>query len=1145
MRLRYSVTIGVILFFATMSMLLLATPDQAVAAVCTDPNYANNNPTTVYPRFRTGMQESSCPNNAESYIWMSEYWSGSTVNTPTSYIRIFYDISAINSQPYTFDTVSFQTLNNNNHRCGSNVRVQLGGQTQNMYKNPSNFCTISMPAGLSVNKGMLQQNAAYGPDIRYVDLVMQQLTLDSNAPIRVVSSFWGAKITTVDDYTGGNTNIALWSGVDSSNFITYVANFGTPCDIPSGDTISTTLRWYDADTNAPPQNSNLFIMYLVDDTTGLHVTPAGGLRSDAYDFGGDNVNRAYGPVNLIAGHKYRWIWSGIQKNNGIQIRVPYSEVLYDVDCPNAATDATITCPTVSATSITLRWSTANTTNARIRRVSPAGTVGTNLPANGGPTDRVDSGRTASTSYTYQIRNNSDTGTILDSVTCTTTDLPQAPSINCPSYPPNTLNFNTIQRVNLPRSPVGGQGHDTDAWTVSNVGPTNGPTFGPTQSGRNLVLNDTTQTRQIYRSVTYTRVITYTQVYRNPTNTMPRTTIDSIRDPNWPTPNSLTIPTVYRDASGDFIYLDYANYFNGYPYDQHTPIITYRIAYERRQRVGTRTQTYTATQYGSRTRTKSASATRFGSYGPEQWGPVPGANFSTPPSSPTTVTNNDNLSYSGRRDASNPIRWSGIVPTVTAPRMPPCYPRRYNATPSITGAVLNTNRENPTSSTVTFTIPTILSFTNGGNLRTPTTVTGLGYRVDWQARGYSTTAAGFTGTYSGTVNIVNPLGSPANLGNNINGTAGTTGTLSQTTQSFTVPANMQAGDQVCFTVTVGEAIGRVKTGGEIWPPGNTSRTTALTCTVTIVDQPYSRFYGADISAGGGFNTDAGPGTCSAVNPNAQAFGPMRTDIFAGSGSQLAVFAINAIRGVQPLSRSTRQPTQLAFSNTSPNVTARLFGGNFGSLLCAHNYFDDIPGNTIWDTTTANVNLAAPEIYDTDRHYIDGDITLTGQLPENATAGKRVVIYVDGNVTVQAPSGGKVGFATTSYEWSSIDLVPSLYVIARGNININSGVTQLDGSFISQGGEITSCTVGGVYPTPSQRTEQCRNQLRVNGAFIARKVNLLRTFGSLREGVALEAPSSTRASETFMYNPALWFTQGGGLPSNSKIQIDSYTSLPPSL
>jgi hypothetical protein len=694
-------------------------------------------------------------------------------------------------------------------------------------------------------------------------------------------------------------------------------------------------------------------------------------------------------------------------------------------------------------------------------------------------------------------------------TCNTTtgSPPPAPDISCPSYSPYVSFSNPNVVVDLTAK-------DTDKPADSYSAASGGETidFGTWSTNKAGTYRSREQKQRATVVYTYYRYIT--------TQPQPKTEVDSVISAiTSSSPVNVNVKFDDVSDSDGTAELDYTDLAKNYPYDPATPVVTYRVRYEVRER-----DQYV---YRSRTQAQARKSSK------DSWGApsYPSGGF------PPWPTSGDN--YGATRAVS--FGWTGRL-TTNAKLLPPCYPRYYDATPGISGVTLTRgtafNREDPDSSTVTFTIPATLSFKNGGNLRTATTVTGLDYRVDWYAQGYSD--PGFKGTYSGKANIANT---------SITSTTGSSGTLTQKTQSFTIPNDLEAGDQVCFTVTVLQAIGRVKVGGERWLPGNTPRTTDVTCSPTIVDLPYTRFYGADISAGGGFNTNAGLGTCSDVNPDARAFGPMRGgDIFAGSGAQLAVFAMNEIEGIQPLSRSERTPTQLAFSNKTtptPNIDSRQFGGDFGSRLCAHDYFGDAPENTpentTWTTATDDVDLAEPLIHDTVRHYIKGNVNLTGQLPD----GKRVVIYVDGNVTIKDPVGGKVGFATSTYEWGSIDLVPSLSIIARGNINVNNDVTRLDGSFISQGGVINSCTVDGAFPSPKQRTEQCRTQLVVNGAFIGSKISLLRTFGSLRDGVSLEAPSATKAAETFMYNPTLWFIKGGSLPSTSKIQIDSYTSLPPSL
>ncbi len=718
------------------------------------------------------------------------------------------------------------------------------------------------------------------------------------------------------------------------------------------------------------------------------------------------------------------------------------------------------------------------------------------------------------------------------------NLPVPVGVNCPSYPPYTLNFNTVQSISLPRSAPGGHGHETDPWTYSSTGASSGPsTTEYTQS------NTTTSTRQTVvtvRTTTYTRDITYTQIYRNPSNPH-RTIIDQIID-EWG--DDLPIPPIRNDGGGDYIYLDYKEYFDNYPYDTHTPVITYRIGYERKQRIGIVTQTSTRTELITQIRTRADATSPWTPYSPANRNaiPVPGPAFAAP--SQTTgsasVSNPDNLAYSGRRDGSNPILWSGALPSLSAPNMPPCFPRQFSVNPENIGANLLPNREDPTSSTFSFRLPTTLSVSNGG-LRTPTSVSGITYTVNYRAEGYSNPS--FSGSMAGTLDVPN-----TSLASSV--IVGQTDVLNQAV-TVNVPANIRAGDRVCWTVTVGEPTGTVGVGGTVLTrTGPARESSPPACTVTAVDEPYTRFYGADVFAGGGFNE--ADGTCSAVNANAAAIGTMRSDRLSGSGAQLAVFALSQIDRIQPLSRTTRNPLQLAFSNQSPpaNVPSRLFGGGFGSVLCAEDYFGAVPDGTVWNTTDSTVDIGT---LTSGRHYYrrnSGAINLSGLLPDDLVSnkGRRVVIYVDGNVSIQpntsAVGANRFGFVNNT-NWASVDHVPSLYVIATGDINIDYRVNELDGSYISQGGNINTCAIGTSAPTNEQITVECRTQLRVNGAFLANRVNLLRTLGSLRHSTVGEEPAPTNAAESFIYNPALWLTSGGNLPTNSRMQIDSYISLPPSL
>ncbi|HVI60728.1 MAG TPA: hypothetical protein VM535_01085, partial [Candidatus Saccharimonadales bacterium] len=104
-----------------------------------------------------------------------------------------------------------------------------------------------------------------------------------------------------------------------------------------------------------------------------------------------------------------------------------------------------------------------------------------------------------------------------------------------------------------------------------------------------------------------------------------------------------------------------------------------------------------------------------------------------------------------------------------------------------------------------------------------------------------------------------------------------------------------------------------------------------------------------------------------------------------------------------------------------------------------------------------------------------------------------VFVNGDVYIN-------GNITYANNWAAAN-APSFVLRATGNIYIAPGVTQLDGLYISRN-TIYTCGVnngGGNFAVPAAGSiySTCKNQLVIFGNFIAKKVNLLRTFGSLRD------------------------------------------------
>jgi len=142
-----------------------------------------------------------------------------------------------------------------------------------------------------------------------------------------------------------------------------------------------------------------------------------------------------------------------------------------------------------------------------------------------------------------------------------------------------------------------------------------------------------------------------------------------------------------------------------------------------------------------------------------------------------------------------------------------------------------------------------------------------------------------------------------------------------------------------------------------------------------------------------------------------------------------------------------------------------------------------------------------------------------------------------------------------------------LVATGNIYIDPGVKELDGVYIAKNddsgdkGNIYTCSVktGGTFtPEPAKTLySNCDNQLTVVGSFVADQVNLMRTYGTLKNSTTgtncdnKGVTSSTRptcAAEVFDFSPEVYLSnpaiesQGG---NGGATQYDSIESLPPVL
>jgi hypothetical protein len=192
-----------------------------------------------------------------------------------------------------------------------------------------------------------------------------------------------------------------------------------------------------------------------------------------------------------------------------------------------------------------------------------------------------------------------------------------------------------------------------------------------------------------------------------------------------------------------------------------------------------------------------------------------------------------------------------------------------------------------------------------------------------------------------------------------------------------------------------------------------------------------------------------------------------------------------------------------------------------------------------------------------HNYTGNVKLTIPSPKVVKPGANIGIYVTGDVYI----GDDIVYDLGS-TWT-MDTVPSMVISATGNIYIDASVKQLDGTY-EAGGSIFTCATGGVFAPVALGNlySSCANKLTITGSFVAKKVNFLRTYGSLRDesspsglppaSVTCNSASGpttnqqTCGAEVFTFSPEQYLEHPAAkLPGGGALQYDAITSLPPVL
>ena len=165
---------------------------------------------------------------------------------------------------------------------------------------------------------------------------------------------------------------------------------------------------------------------------------------------------------------------------------------------------------------------------------------------------------------------------------------------------------------------------------------------------------------------------------------------------------------------------------------------------------------------------------------------------------------------------------------------------------------------------------------------------------------------------------------------------------------------------------------------------------------------------------------------------------------------------------------------------------------------------------------------------------GSLTITGG---SLGKGQHVRLFVKGDVTID----GDISVDEVNPIHSSLSDIPSLTVVATGDIRVKHGVSVIAGTYVA-GGKFESCkdAQSGTADLGMRLDSRCQQKLKVNGAIVSEKSPIfLRTFGAgnLQEDNQWKTDRISSTAEWINYTPNLWLTTSNGSSGN---QLEGLTT-----
>ena len=175
-------------------------------------------------------------------------------------------------------------------------------------------------------------------------------------------------------------------------------------------------------------------------------------------------------------------------------------------------------------------------------------------------------------------------------------------------------------------------------------------------------------------------------------------------------------------------------------------------------------------------------------------------------------------------------------------------------------------------------------------------------------------------------------------------------------------------------------------------------------------------------------------------------------------------------------------------------------------------------------------------DSGDHRRKGSLTITGG---SLIKGRHIRLFVKGDVTIS----GNISVDEANPIHNSLSDIPSLTVVATGDIRVKHGVSVIAGTYVAKD-HFESCNGAqnntddlGMLPPPKSK---CQHKLKINGAIVSgNSPAFRRTFGAGNQPYdgQWDPNNISSTAEWINYTPNLWLTTSNGSSGN---QLEGLTT-----